>query len=261
VKDSVWPRQQLDPDRVIASIGQLRRRISERFPDAPLVEACDGLQRLGQEAKRRATWVSRPIIWLRVGAAMCIALIATGLVGTLSQLEPSSRPLDMVLFVNVMEAGINNLVLLAIATFFLVTIETRIKRNRSLVALHELRSLAHIIDMHQLTKDPDRLLFGTMNTESSPVNDMGVLEMSRYLDYCCEMLSLVGKIAAIYGLHWHDAVSIQAVNDVERLTTGMSQKIFQKVMILHGDLSSTGYFSQPRSQVMGGGVRPLHSRA
>ena len=113
MKDSVWPRQQLDPDRVIASIGQLGRRISERFPEAPLLEACDGLQRLGQEAKRRATWVSRPIIWLRVGAAMCITLIITGLVGTLSQLEPSSRPLDMVLFVNVMEAGINNLVLLA----------------------------------------------------------------------------------------------------------------------------------------------------
>jgi hypothetical protein len=32
-------------------------------------------------------------------------------------------------------------------------------------------------------------------------------------------------------------------------------------MILHGDLSSTGYFSQPRSQVVGGDVRPLHSRA
>jgi hypothetical protein len=226
-----------------------------------LVEACDELLRVGQEAKRRATWVSRPIVWLRVSAAICIALIVAGLVGTLSQLEPSSRPLDLVLFVNVMEASINNLVLLAIAAFFLVTIETRIKRNRSLVALHELRSLAHMIDMHQLTKDPDRLLFGTRTTESSPVNDMGVFEMSRYLDYCCEMLSLVGKIAAIYGLQWHEAVSIQAVYDVERLTTGMSQKIFQKVMILHGDLGHAGYASQPRSQVVEGAVRPLHSLA
>lgn len=139
----------------------------------------------------------------------------------------------MVLFVNSLEAGINNIVLLAAAVYFLVTIETRIKRRRALAAIHELRSLAHIIDMHQLTKDPDRLMLEGSNTKSSPVTKMNVYQMSRYLDYCVEMLALIGKIAAIYSLHWNDTAAIQAVTDVEGLTSSLSQKIFQKRMILH----------------------------
>lgn len=67
--------------------------------------------------------------------------------------------------------------------------------------------------------------------------------MSRYLDYCCEMLSLLGKIAAIYGVHLQDEIALRAVNDVERLTTGLSQKIFQKVMILHGVVDRSAQWS------------------
>jgi hypothetical protein len=228
------PRNRLDPERVIDTIEQLSRRIEERFPDTALIDACNELLYLSQEAKRRASRAARPIIWLRAVSAVTIIGMAGVLIGTVTSLEPSSRPLDVVIFVNFLEAGINNVVLLAIAAFFLLSLETRIKRVRSLVAIHELRSLAHVIDMHQLTKDPDRLLFRGGDTESSPVTNLGIFEMSRYLDYCCEMLSLVGKIAAIYGVQWRDEVSLQAVNDVDRLTTGMSQKIFQKVMILHG---------------------------
>ena len=44
-----------------------------------------------------------------------------------------------------------------IAAFFFLTLETRLKRQRALKAIRELRSLAHIIDMHQLTKDPERI--------------------------------------------------------------------------------------------------------
>jgi hypothetical protein len=39
-----------------------------------------------------------------------------------------------------------------------MTIETRVKRRRALRAIHELRSIAHVIDMHQLTKDPEWVL-------------------------------------------------------------------------------------------------------
>ena len=54
------------------------------------------------------------------------------------------------------EAAIGDVVYVAVAVFFLVTIETRVKRRRALRAIHELRSIAHVIDMHQLTKDPER---------------------------------------------------------------------------------------------------------
>lgn len=225
----------LDADQVVATIQQLLNRIKERFPEAALIHSCRSLLSLSQEAKFRASWISRPMYLLRLAVAILITLMLSGVAGALMQFNTSNKPLDLILLMNFMEAGINNAVLLAAAIYFLVTIETRVKRRRLLVAIHELRSLAHVIDMHQLTKDPDRVLFKGVNTKSSPVVVMGVYEMSRYLDYCIEMLSLTGKIAATYGLFWRDEISIQAVNDLERLTTGLSQKIFQKLMILHGN--------------------------
>ena len=63
-------------------------------------------------------------------------------------------------------------VFLGIAIFFLLTIETRLKRRRALAALHQLRSIAHVVDMHQLTKDPEQLLSNPPATASSPARAM-----------------------------------------------------------------------------------------
>jgi hypothetical protein len=124
---------------------------------------------------------------------------------------------------------------------FLFTVEGRIKRRRALRFLRELRALAHIVDMHQLTKDPDRLLTHGQNTPSSPAREMTRFELGRYLDYCSEMLSLISKIAALYIQNFDDPVVLAAVDEVEALTTGLSRKIWQKIMILEraeGRLSS-----------------------
>ena len=47
------------------------------------------------------------------------------------------------------------------------------------------------------------------------------------------MLSLTGKVAALYVQHFDDPVALAAVNEVESLTTGLSRKIWQKLMILY----------------------------
>jgi hypothetical protein len=62
---------------------------------------------------------------------------------------------------------------------------------------------------------------------------MTEFELSRYLDYCSEMLSLTGKVAALYVQTFEDSVAVSAVNDIENLTTDMSRKIWQKLMVLH----------------------------
>jgi hypothetical protein len=62
---------------------------------------------------------------------------------------------------------------------------------------------------------------------------MGVFELNRYLDYCSEMLSLTGKVAAVYVRDFDDAVALASVNEIEDLTTGLARKIWQKMMILH----------------------------
>lgn len=57
-------------------------------------------------------------------------------------------------------------------------------------------------------------------------------ELSRYLDYCSELLSLTSKLAALFVQYVPDPVVLDAVNDVETLADGLSQKIWQKILVL-----------------------------
>jgi hypothetical protein len=148
------------------------------------------------------------------------------------------RPESASEIVQAIEAGTNEVVFVGIAIFFLASIESRLKRARLLAALHELRSLAHIVDMHQLTKDPDRSMHKGPDTTSSPARTLTPFELVRYLDYCSEMLSLMGKVAALYVQDFPDAQAVAAVDDIENLTTGLSRKIWQKIMILENELTA-----------------------
>ena len=65
---------------------------------------------------------------------------------------------------------------------------------------------------------------------------MSRYELVRYLSYCSEMLSLSSKAAAVYADNIHDAAVIDAVGDIERLTTNLSQKIWQKITLVETDL-------------------------
>jgi MoxR-like ATPase len=86
--------------------------------------------------------------------------------------------------------------------------------------------------MHQLTKDPSIVVATGAPTPSSPTRTMNRFELSRYLDYCSEMLSLISKLAALYAQNLPDPIIVEAVNDIERLTTNLSSKIWQKITIL-----------------------------
>jgi hypothetical protein len=70
------------------------------------------------------------------------------------------------------------------------------------------------------------------DTASSPPRTLTRFELVRYLDYCSEMLSLIGKVAALYVQDLPDSQAVSAVDDIEDLTTGLSRKIWQKIMIL-----------------------------
>jgi hypothetical protein len=71
-----------------------------------------------------------------------------------------------------------------------------------------------------------------MRTKASTARAMSEFELTRYLEYCSEMLSLIGKLAALYGQDMRDSVVIEAVNDVESLTTNLSRKVWQKITII-----------------------------
>ena len=111
-------------------------------------------------------------------------------------------------------------------------LENRIKQRQVLKALNELRSLAHVVDMHQLTKDPERYLVPGPNTESSPTRNLTLFELGRYLDYCAELLSILSKISALWAQAFPETNVLAAVDQVENLATGLSRKIWQKVTLL-----------------------------
>lgn len=226
----------LDPDKIIQTIETLYNRIGERFPGSGLYGVAEQLCDSAYYAQKRCAEIRRPILWVRVSSVLFSALILVLLGVTILRIGLSGETLRTLEldFLTVLESGINDVILLGAGIFFLVTLETRIKRRRSLKALHQLRSLAHVIDMHQLTKDPERVLGYGITTPSSPRTELTPYELGRYLDYCSEMLALIGKLAALYVQDFDDAVVLSSVNEIESLTTGLSRKVWQKVIILSG---------------------------
>lgn len=225
----------LDPLKIEETVKQLGLRIYDRFPNAGLHKICMELLAIVQVAEKRCADIGRPHIFLRIVVYITVMSIIVGLLSALFYLDIShTNLLNLNEFVEILDAGMNATVLIGAAILFLVTVESRLKRQRALKAIHELRAIAHVIDMHQLTKDPERLLGENyMMTLSSPKETLSPFELTRYLDYCSEMLSLLGKTAALYGQHLDDPVVLTSANDVETLTTGLAQKIWQKITIIH----------------------------
>jgi hypothetical protein len=223
----------LDSNAVAGTIERLCRRVEHRFPESGLAHVCRQLDKIGETTRQRAQWIDRPILVLRIAAGSLALLILAGLGATIYSLKAPAQPLTLPIFIQVLESGINDVVLVGAGVFFLLTAERRIKRRRALAALHELRAIAHVIDMHQLTKDPEWILGNGKESGLLPPRTMTRFELSRYLDYCSEALSLTAKVAAIYAQYFDDEVSLRAVQEVESLTSGLSRKIWQKLMILH----------------------------
>ena len=132
------------------------------------------------------------------------------------------------------EASINTLLLAGLGLLALFRAEQGIKRRRVFRELHGLRSLIHVIDMHQLTKDPNVLSAGYKRTEKSAPHITDRFELAAYLDYCSEMLSITGKVAALFAQSVNDEVVIEAVNDIEALGSNLSRKIWQKITLIEG---------------------------
>lgn len=233
--DRARPNRTLDPQKVIETVATLQRRISERFPGAGLAAVCGELLALAREDSVRARLIGRRNILLRL---LVFALTGTGIVlfvWILNQVDFSrtSTSTDSVYSVfQGIEALANLAVLLGAAMLFLVTVEQRLKRRRALRALHELRAIVHVIDMHQLTKDPSTGVAVGGNTPSSPARTLKPYELSRYLDYCSEMMALASKVAVMFAQSFPDPIVTEAVSDIERIASGLSHKIWQKIMII-----------------------------
>jgi hypothetical protein len=225
--------RELDAERIVQTLEALARRIQERFPGSSLAGVSRDLLAFGREIEGRLQQLARPNWPIRLLALLAAMLVLALVVIGINAIRVSPHVQGISDLAQGIESAINDVIFLGIGLFFLFTVETRMKRRTALKALHELRSIAHIVDMHQLTKDPEQVLNPEMSrTESSPARVMSRFELTRYLDYCSELLSLVGKLASLHAQYLPDHVVLEAVNDIESLSIGLSRKIWQKIVIL-----------------------------
>ena len=224
--------RELDPREIVATARQLESRVRERFPDSSLVQVCAEMGSTVGETAELNAWLRRPHYWVRAPVGLLMVLMAFALVGGISKVPVRLAIQSAVELLQALESGVNDVVFVGLAVFFLAGWETRRKRARALKSLHQLRSLAHIVDMHQLTKDPERVMGFGSDTVSSPKRLMNAFELTRYLNYCSEMLSLISKAAALHVQGFEDTATLDAVEQIEDLTNGLSRKIWQKIMIL-----------------------------
>jgi hypothetical protein len=222
----------LDERAIIRTLEVLRNRVVERFPTRGLSGIVSHLLDLARVTAAEARDLRQPYWGMRF-----ISLLA--IIGGLAGFALLYRFFRIIMdeqvglaeFTQGLEATLNIILISGLVIGFFLRLENRRKRTIALNGLYRLRAVSHVIDMHQLTKDP-AVIVGTHPTTSSPLRDLSQEELLRYLDYCTEMLSLTGKLAALYAQYFPDATVVAASNDVEQLTTNLSRKIWQKIVIV-----------------------------
>jgi hypothetical protein len=230
----------LDIEKIVATCRGARDRVAERFPESGLSQVAGELFSVSTQAAELSRWLARPHLALRTLAGLGIAAVIILVFGVVFNMKLKFSFSSAAEFLQGAEAAINEIVFLGIAVLFFVTLEVRLKRRRALKAIHQLRSLAHIIDLHQLTKDPHRIVTGQAAEDALPRRPLKPLELMYYLDYCTDLLALISKIAALYIQNFDDPVTLAAVNEVEHLTNGLSRKIWQKIAMLDRIMRSEG---------------------
>ena len=244
------PYRSLDPERIIETVESLSQNMQQRFGGRGLTKVALELTEFAKQEAGLARKLARPRLFLRF-LVLIIILTALAVFGVLIW----SLRLTYVPSLNLglgdlesIEALLNMLMLLAAGLWVLLNLETRMKRHDVLVRINQLRSIAHVIDMHQLSKDPMADLHTGAVSETPPESDLQGYALVRYLDYCADLLAITGKLAAVYLEYIEDPVVLTTINDFESLTGEMARKIWQKVTVLELQGSATGLAHLPEAE-------------
>ncbi|MBT3070882.1 hypothetical protein KKP04_08385 [Rhodomicrobium sp. Az07] len=237
----------LDETEVIKSAYKLQNRVAERFPDRGLTREATRLAEYAHAIAREARILAKRNVAadFAIGALTMIGFAVTVFIlARIPWIEIQfAKQQEFFQAMQGISAAIHVAVSVGLVIFFVTNRATRMKRKEALRGLHSLRAFAHVVDSHQMNKDPAAMAANLPPTRSSPDRDLSPRELLRYLEYCSEMLSLISKFAALYAQSIRDPVVFDAVNDIEQLTASLSNKIWQKIMILHNSLGS-----QPHGQ-------------
>lgn len=226
------PRR-LDLGAIQDTAVKLQLRVHDRFPERGIDRISQDLVEVSRETQKRLEHLSQPRWVLRVSLGTIIAIGLVSIVGIALVANLRFHVDGLPDWLDVFQNAIQDLVYVGIAGLFLAGAERRMQRREILAGLHELRSVAHVIDMHQLTKDPRSIMHPEDRVPHSPERSDDAPSLFHYLDYCSEMLSICNKLAALYTQESQDSVVLSAVSNIQDLTTALSNKIWQKIMILN----------------------------
>jgi hypothetical protein len=227
----------LDEAKIIETLTTLRNRIDKQFPDSGLGRVAGELIAVGGEVAESADYLEAPNWPIRIlaGSMILAMIVVLFLAGPRIELPAGAHKFSDVQSIS---AALNIVAIVGVAAVFLLRLETVLKRRRAHAVIHELRSLAHVIDMHQISKDPARLFSldpesnAEPQSEAEPRRIMSQRSLGRYLDFCTDLLSVTGKLSALLVQRFKDEVVMGEVTEIEALTTGLAGRIWQKIQLL-----------------------------
>jgi ABC-type polysaccharide/polyol phosphate export permease len=151
---------------------------------------------------------------------LLILLVSLSLVYTWKKLNITFLGINIADFAQMLDASFSFLVLLGSGAYFLISYESRARKKKLIQAINKLIGLAHVVESHQLSKDPD----------NNPYKDAKML--AKYLNYCTDLLALSSKIGFLYVQALNDPEAQSIESELETLTSGISRKIWQKIMLV-----------------------------
>jgi hypothetical protein len=226
--------RRIDGAKVTDMTEKLSARINERFPQSGLADVARQTATISADTITQAARLSAPRRWLRLATVVgcLIVVVATTAVAVNVARRANADGTTGVVWIQVIESAVNDVIFVALAIAFLTRVESRLKRSEALRSIRTLRSLAHVIDLHQLSKDPLRFHQRALPpTQSSEPLELTQVELERYLQYCVELLSIVGVLAAVHAQELSDPVVVNATGDIEALTLSLSEKIWSKISV------------------------------
>lgn len=228
--------REIDPTKLIHTVSKMADRVEQQFPGSGLAAVANEVAAVSEGTVARVAEIKRPRIGLRLIVGFMVLLVVSGPFLFSYLLSFSEEVTNLGDFLEATDAGLHMLLVLAGGIFFLVGMENRMRRNDSLEALAEFRSLAHLVDLHQINKDPGLDLVGPPENDKRTVRTDE--QLASYLDFSGDLLSIVGKLAAYYAQNLSDRVVLDAVNEIETLTSSLSNKLWLKILVLREMMSS-----------------------
>ena len=220
---------EVDSIKIKKTINKLEWRILERFPNSNLLIISKNLSLLLEETNNNIAENNKPNYIVRIILTLIVATSIILFVKIIS-FTNFEEEIDSLNSVTALSDSLFNVIfLLSAGLLSLFSIENKIKRKKIIKTINKLRSFLHVVDMHQLTKDPIVNDNNHIQTMNSPIRTLTNYELKRYLDYSSEMISLVSKISTLFAQHFQDEVIISKVNEIESLSSALTQKIWLKI--------------------------------